>query len=42
MAKEKKSIIIIGASSKICRKIFKDKKQFNIIGFSRYSHKKKK
>ena len=41
MAKEKKSIIIIGASSKICRKIFKDKKQFNIIGFSRYSHKKK-
>ena len=37
MAKEKKNIIIIGAGSKICREIFKNKNQFNITGFSRYS-----
>lgn len=41
MAKEKKNIIIIGAGSKICREIFKNKNQFNIIGFSRYSDAKK-
>lgn len=40
MAKEKKNIIIIGAGSKISREIFKNKNQFNIVGFSRFSKAK--